>query len=72
MPDEQIRKKMTVTGLRTVWELRGISCLALDEMAPDKKAIGCSRMFGRLVQERKDNPGCHWESRTGNVRLPWL
>lgn len=46
MPERQVKDKMTVTGLRTVWELRGVSCLELEEMVPDKKAVGCSRMFG--------------------------
>ncbi len=49
MPDRLVRKKMTVTGLRTVWELRGIPCLGLEESVPDKKALACSRMFGRTV-----------------------
>jgi len=51
MPDGQVRKKMTVTGLRTVWELRGISCLSMEEVTPDKKAVSCSRMFGYLVED---------------------
>lgn len=51
MPDRVIKKKMTVAGLRTAWELRGISCLDIEEMAPSKKAIGCSRMFGHSVNE---------------------
>ncbi|MCA9400316.1 MAG: Y-family DNA polymerase [Candidatus Omnitrophica bacterium] len=51
MPDRLIRQKMTVTGLRTVWELRGISCLSLEDLIPDKKAVSCSRMFGRPVED---------------------
>jgi DNA polymerase V len=51
MPDRLIRKKMTVTGLRTAWELRGIPCLSLEEVSPDKKAIGCSRTFGYEVEK---------------------
>ncbi len=50
-PDRIIKNKMTVTGLRTVWELRGIPCLKLDEVLPDKKMIGCSRMFGYEVEK---------------------
>jgi DNA polymerase V len=45
-PDEWIRKNMTIVGLRTKKELNGISCLSLDEMVPDKKAICTSRSFG--------------------------
>lgn len=51
MPDRRIQQKMTVTGLRTAWELRGIPCLTLEEISPDKKAIGCSRMFGYEVEK---------------------
>jgi len=45
-PDEWIRKNMTVVGLRTKKELQGISCISLEEMVPDKKAICTSRSFG--------------------------
>lgn len=48
-PDEWIRKKLTVTGLRTAMELRGVSCLKMEEAAPSKKGIMCSRSFGQTV-----------------------
>jgi len=48
-PDAWVKKHMTVMGLRTVLELRGVSCLELDEAEPPKKAILCSRSFGRRV-----------------------
>ena len=48
-PDEWVRKHMTVMGLRTALELRGISCIPLDEGEPPRKAILCSRSFGRRV-----------------------
>jgi len=50
-PDGFIRKRMTVQGLRIVWELRGTSCIELDEAAPDKKQIISSRAFGKDVSE---------------------
>ncbi len=50
-PDDWIKKHLTIVTLRTVWELRGISCLTLEEVAPDKKAIGISRTFGYEVRE---------------------
>lgn len=53
-PDRLIKNKMTVTGLRTVWELRGIPSLKLEEMLPDKKMIGCSRMFGYEVEKLEE------------------
>lgn len=43
------RRKMTVGGLHTVLELRGVPCLDLESAPPPKKAILCSRSFGRPV-----------------------
>jgi DNA polymerase V len=48
-PEDWVRGRMTVSGLRTVMELRGVSCLGLDEVEPAKKSILCSRSFGRKV-----------------------
>jgi DNA polymerase V len=39
---------------RTGNELRGISCLALEEVAPPKKQIASSRSFGQLVNDLQD------------------
>ncbi|ARA94519.1 hypothetical protein AWN76_016035 [Rhodothermaceae bacterium RA] len=44
--DRWIRQHLTVVGLRTVWELRGRSCLPLEQVRPPRKAILCSRSFG--------------------------
>jgi DNA polymerase V len=52
--DRIIKNKMTITGLRTVWELRGIPCLKLDEVLANKKMIGCSRMFGYEVEKLEE------------------
>ncbi len=48
-PDEWVKRHMTVMGLRTALELRGTSCIPLDEAEPPKKAILCSRSFGKRV-----------------------
>jgi len=48
--DNWIRKHMTVVGLRTVWELRGISCIQLEQAPPPKKEICTSRSFGKPVE----------------------
>lgn len=48
-PDQWIKQHLTIVTLRTVWELRGISCLTFLETQPDKKAIGTSRTFGYEV-----------------------
>ena len=47
--DIWIKKQLSVVGLRTAWELRGISCLVLDEISPAKKSIICSRSFGSEI-----------------------
>lgn len=44
-----IRKKFSVTLLRTVWELRGISCLEEKDDEELSKSFICSRSFGRKV-----------------------
>ncbi len=49
-----IRKKMTVQGLRTVLELRGISCIELEEVVADKKEIVNSRSFGKDVDNYQE------------------
>jgi DNA polymerase V len=53
MPDHWIRKKMSITGLRMVHELRGIPCMPLEEHPPAKKQIICSRSFGHFITELK-------------------
>ncbi len=46
----RIRKFLGVVGERMVWELRGKSCLPLEEAKP-RQNISCSRSFGRVVTE---------------------
>ena len=48
--DRWVVKRMTVVGLRTVWELRGTSALELDEVPAPRKDIISSRSFGRPVE----------------------
>lgn len=48
-----IRKKMGVVGERMLWELRGVSCLQLEEPKA-KKSITTSRSFGKVITEKKD------------------
>ena len=47
-----IRRHMGIVGERMLWELRGISCLPLEEEAPSKKSISCSRSFGKAVEDQ--------------------
>jgi len=49
-----IRAKFSVVLERTVRELQGQSCLALEEVAPDKQQIMCSRSFGQYVYDHAE------------------
>lgn len=51
---ETIRSRFSVVLERTVRELRGVPCLALEEMVPDKQQIMSSRSFGTLVYDLPD------------------
>jgi len=48
LPDEWVKKKMTIVGLRVKKELEGVSCLPMELIAPAKKAICTSRSFGEF------------------------
>jgi DNA polymerase V len=50
-PPNRIRDTFSVVLERTVNELNGIACLELDDIAPDKQQIICSRSFGSLVSD---------------------
>jgi DNA polymerase V len=47
---EWMRRRFGVTGVRTVYELRGISCYELEQQPPAKKGVTVSRIFGRKVE----------------------
>ena len=47
--DDWVRRKMTVTGLRTVHELRQIRCLELGQSHAHQHSIIVSRSFGEAV-----------------------
>ena len=51
---ETIRSRFSVVVERTVRELRGVSCLDLEEVVPDKQQIMSSRSFGQLVYSRAE------------------
>jgi len=46
----QARRLMTVVGERIVMELRGVSCLEIEEVAPEKQEICTAKSFGRPVE----------------------
>lgn len=50
MDSIRVRKMMGVVGERLFWELKGMSCLSLED-AVAKKSITCSRSFGQPVRD---------------------
>lgn len=54
LPDRWVKRQMTVTGLRTVWELRGTECLPLDEAPVSRKSLVRSRSFSRKVRSKAE------------------
>lgn len=46
-----IRREFSVVLQRTVYELRGVSCIPLETMAAAKQQIMCSRSFGEPVHD---------------------
>ena len=49
--DAWLRKQLTITGLRTAMELRGVSCHPLEESPPPRKSVTSSRSFGQPVSD---------------------
>ena len=47
--DQWIRKRMGIVGLRLVMELRGVSCLDVDQCPAPKQSLTCSRAFGKHI-----------------------
>ena len=52
-PDHWIKKNLTIVTLKTVWELRGLPCLELEETSADKQTILTSRTFGVEVIDKE-------------------
>ena len=49
-----VRRHWSVVLERTVLELQGTSCMALEDAPPVKKEIACTRSFGHPVTELRD------------------
>ncbi|CCJ72476.1 Error-prone, lesion bypass DNA polymerase V (UmuC) [Cronobacter condimenti 1330] len=64
-PSWVIRKNFNVVLERTVRELRGEPCLAMDEFVAPKQQIVCSRSFGYRVTDYQDmrQAVCAWAER---------
>ena len=50
VPESWVRKSMSVVGLRIVRELKGHSCITMEDVKMRKKGICTSRQFGRPVR----------------------
>jgi DNA polymerase V len=53
-PSKRIQAQFNVVVARTVMELNGIPCLELEEIAPDKQQIVCSRSFSHRLSEYRE------------------
>ena len=53
-PSERIQAQLNIVVARTVLELNGIPCLELEEIAPHKQQIVCSRSFSRRLTGYKE------------------
>lgn len=53
-PVQRIQDQFNIVVARTVMELNGIACLELEEIAPDKQQIVCSRSFSRKLTEYRE------------------
>lgn len=49
-----IRKNLTINGLKTVLELKGMPCITLEDGPEEKKSITVSRSFGKNITELND------------------
>ena len=52
--DKFIKKKMGITGIRLLQELRGVSCYALEQFPSPKKGITVSRTFKNSIKSIDD------------------
>lgn len=53
-PEDWVRKHLTVAGQRTWNELRGLPCIALEDMPAVKQNITVARSFGQLLSKKED------------------
>ena len=53
MRDNWIRKVLTIQGLRTVHELRGTSCFALEEQPEPRRTMVHSRTFSQVIEDKE-------------------
>jgi DNA polymerase V len=54
VPEEWIRKEMSVVGQRLFQELKGINCIPWEETTKVRKNICTSRSFGKLITRKNE------------------
>lgn len=54
LPQEWVRARMGVTGLRTWSELQGTACISFEQMPPRKQQITISRTFPHEIYTREE------------------
>jgi DNA polymerase V len=52
--DTWIKKNLSVMGLKTALELRGIPCIDLEEVKSTRKSVVTSRTFKRAISDREE------------------
>ena len=53
MEEQWVRKRLTISGWKTVFELRGISCINEDEAPTPRRTLVSSRSFAKKVYDRE-------------------
>ena len=69
--DLWIRKHFSVVLQRTLYELKEISCIPVEEVRRDRKSVICSRSFGEkvsLFSDLKEALSCHIASAAKTLR----
>jgi DNA polymerase V len=51
LSDQWVKKNMSILGLRLKEDLKGYSCIGLDEKNPDKKSISTTRSFKEVIKK---------------------
>lgn len=54
MEPDLVRETLTVTGQRTLAELRGIQCFTFTDAPSSRQSIACTRSFGRAITSFDD------------------
>ncbi len=54
LPQEWVRARMGVAGLRTWSELQGVECISFEQLPPRKQQITISRTFPREITTREE------------------